>query len=55
LAELERAASPEDGQVDILNSLAITYKMTGDNKSALQRYNVALEVLVAVKMRHHIF
>src|SRR3989344_513386 len=48
---LERAASPEDGevyyieQVDILNSLALTYKMAGDNKSALQRYNVALEEL----------
>src|SRR3989344_9468586 len=48
---LERAASPEDGevyyieQVDILNSLDLTYKMAGDNKSALQRYNVALEVL----------
>ncbi|PIT94307.1 hypothetical protein COT98_04320 [Candidatus Falkowbacteria bacterium CG10_big_fil_rev_8_21_14_0_10_39_9] len=48
---LERAASPEDGevyyieQVDILNSLALTYKKAGDSKSALQRYNAALEVL----------
>ena len=48
---LERAASPEDGdvyyleQVDILNSLALTYKKAGDRKSALQRYNAALEVL----------
>lgn len=48
---LERAASPEDGevyyikQVDILNSLALTYKKAGDGKSALQRYNAALEVL----------
>jgi len=48
---LERAASPEDGevyyieQVDILNSLALTYKKAGDSKSASQRYNAALEVL----------
>jgi len=48
---LERAASPEDGevyyieQVDVLNSLALTYKKAGDGKSALQRYNAALEVL----------
>src|SRR3989344_7500441 len=48
---LEHAASSEDGtvyyieQVDILNSLALTYKKAGDSKSALQRYNAALEVL----------
>src|SRR3989344_9206118 len=48
---LEHAASPEDGtvyyieQVDILNSLALTYKKAGDSESALERYNAALEVL----------
>ena len=55
---LEHAASPEDGtvyyieQVDILNSLALTYKKAGDSKSALERYNAALEVLAQDIYQH---
>ena len=48
---LEEAASAKGGevylseQVDILNSLGLTYKMAGNHKNALIRYNAALEGL----------